>query len=138
MSRARRSTGPTAFWMPSACSASSPRSLRAYAFDLLHFARWTLDHWPPPLTDLTEAALEQYLRHQLDQQPSPAAPTINRRLGLVRALYRFHFASDVPGSERFPRTYFTRSPLGYGRPRPRRQLRPAPHRTTPYRDAPVR
>ena len=94
----------------------SSRSLRAYAFDLLHFARWTLDHWPPPLTDLTEAALEQYVRHQLDQQPRPAAPTINHRLGLVRALYRFHFASDVPGSERFQRTYFTRSPLGYGRP----------------------
>jgi site-specific recombinase XerD len=94
----------------------SPRSLRTYAFDLLHFARWAADHWPHPLSDLTEDVLQEYVRHQLDRQPPPAAPTINRRLGVVRALWRFHFASDIPGSERFPRTYFTRSPLGYGRP----------------------
>ena len=94
----------------------SPRSLRAYAFDLLHFARWALCP-PRPLPDLTEAAIEEYLRHQLDQQPPPAAPTINRRLGRVRALYRFHFGCDIPGSERFPHPYTTRSPLGYGRPR---------------------
>jgi site-specific recombinase XerD len=94
----------------------SPRSLRAYAFDLLHFARWAL-HPPRPLPDLTEAAIEEYLRHQLDQQPPPAAPTINRRLGRVRALYRFHLGCDIPGSDRFPHPYTTRSPLGYGRPR---------------------
>ena len=94
----------------------SPRSLRAYAFDLLHFARWALDP-PRPLPDLTEAAIEQYLRHQLDQQPTPAAPTINRRLGRVRALYRFHFGCEIPGSDHFPHAYTTRSPLGYGRPR---------------------
>jgi site-specific recombinase XerD len=94
----------------------SPRSLRAYAFDLLHFVRWALQDPPRQLTDLTEDVLQEYVRQQLDRQPPPAAPTINRRLGLVRALYRFHSASDIPGSERFPRTYFTRSPLGYGRP----------------------
>ncbi|HLJ76641.1 MAG TPA: tyrosine-type recombinase/integrase, partial [Acidobacteriaceae bacterium] len=93
----------------------SPRSLRAYAFDLLHFARWA-QHPPRRLADLTEDVLQEYVRHQLDRQPPPATPTINRRLGVVRALYRFHFQSDIPGSERFPRTYFTRSPLGYGRP----------------------
>jgi len=35
----------------------------------------------------------------------------------VRALYRFHFGRDLPGSDRFPHLYTTRSPLGYGRPR---------------------
>jgi site-specific recombinase XerD len=94
----------------------SPRSLRAYAFDLLHFARWALDP-PRPLPDLTEAAIEEYLRHQLEQQPPPAASTVNRRLARVRALFRFHFGCDIPGSDRFPHTYTTRSPLGYGRPR---------------------
>jgi len=94
----------------------SPRSLRAYAFDLLHFARWALQDPPRQLADLTEDVLQEYVRHQLDRQPPPAAPTINRRLGVMRALWRFHFASDIPGSERFPRVYFTRSPLGYGRP----------------------
>jgi len=94
----------------------SPRSLRAYAFDLLHFARWALQYPPRQFADLTEDVFQEYVRHQLDRQPPPAAPTINRRLGVMRALWRFHFASDIPGSERFPRTYFTRSPLGYGRP----------------------
>lgn len=94
----------------------SPRSLRAYAFDLLHFARWALQDPPRQLADLTEDVLQEFVRHQLDHQPPPAAPTINRRLGVMRALWRFHFAGDIPGSERFPRTYFTRSPLGYGRP----------------------
>lgn len=93
----------------------SPRSLRAYAFDLLHFARWAADHAHQPLSDLTEDVLQEYVRHQLDHAPPPAAPTINRRLGVLRALYRFHFARDIPGSERFPRAYATRSPLGYGR-----------------------
>jgi len=93
----------------------SPRSLRAYAFDLLHFARWALQDPPRQFADLTEDVFQEYVRHQLDRQPPPAAPTINRRLGVRRALWRFHFASDIPGSERFPRTYFTRSPLGYGR-----------------------
>jgi len=95
--------------------ARSPRSLRAYAFDLLHFARWTADHWPQPLSDFTEDVLQGYVRHQVDHDPPPAAPTVNRRLGVLRALYRFHFARDIPGSERFPRAYVTRSPLGYGR-----------------------
>lgn len=94
----------------------SLRSLRAYAFDLLHFARWA-QHPPRPLAELTEADIEEYLRFQLDQLPLPAAPTINRRLGRVRALYRFHFGSEIPGSLCFPHSYTTRSPLGYGRPR---------------------
>jgi integrase/recombinase XerD len=98
----------------------SPRSLRAYAFDLLHFARWAqpaASGQPPhQLTQLNESILRDYLRFQLEQQPSPAPQTINHRLDLLRALYRFHFATDIPGEARFQRHYTTRSPLGYGRP----------------------
>lgn len=96
----------------------SPRSLRAYAFDLLHFARWAQAATPPrPLAELTESVLEDYIRHQLDQQPPPTPQTINHRLGRLRALYRFHFQRDIPGAGRFQHTYGTRSPLGYGRRR---------------------
>jgi site-specific recombinase XerD len=99
----------------------SPRSLRAYAFDLLHFARWAQPAAPPhpphQLSELTESVLQDYIRHSLDQQPPPAPPTINHRLDLLRALYRFHYQTDVPGQGRFSHPYPTRSPLGYGRRR---------------------
>jgi integrase/recombinase XerD len=98
----------------------SPRSLRAYAFDLLHFARWAQPaaeaQLPQQLVELNDSILRDYLRFQLEQQPCPAPQTINRRLDLLRALYRFHFACEIPGEARFQRFYTTRSPLGYGRP----------------------
>lgn len=98
----------------------SPRSLRAYAFDLLHFARWAQPaadaQAPPQLVELTDSVLCDYLHHQTSRQPAPAPSTINRRLDLLRALYRFHYAADVPGEGRFQSFYTTRSPLGYGRP----------------------
>lgn len=94
----------------------SPRSLRAYAFDLLHFARWLGSIDPPrPLAELSESILQDYIAHQLDQQPPPTPPTINHRLGVVRRLYRFLYERDLPGQERFSHLYTTRSPLGYGR-----------------------
>jgi integrase/recombinase XerD len=94
----------------------SPRSLRAYAYDLLHFTRW----WPEsgPLEDLTESTLLDYVRHQLDQQPKPSPATVNHRLGVMHCLYRFHYGREIPaGHSHFQRTHTTRSPLGYGRPR---------------------
>ena len=82
----------------------SPRSLRAYAFDLLHFARWAqpaADAQPPrQLVELNESILRDYLRFQIEQQPCPAPQTINHRLDLLRALYRFHFDCEVPGEAR--------------------------------------
>jgi integrase/recombinase XerD len=93
----------------------SPRSLRAYAFDLLHFARWTGDR---PLSEITESTLLDYARHQLDQESKPTPQTINHRLAVLRCLYRFQFRSEIPpGSTLFQHIYTTRSPLGYGRPR---------------------
>lgn len=48
----------------------SLRSLRAYAYDLLHLARWfrTTRY---SLARLTQSLLLDYVRHQLEQQPSP-------------------------------------------------------------------
>jgi site-specific recombinase XerD len=91
----------------------SPRSLRAYGYDLLHFARWwtRLD-----LSKLNEARLLDYVRYQFEQDPKPTAPTINHRLTVLRCLYRFRYQQEVPGAARsLKHTYNTRSALGYGR-----------------------
>jgi integrase/recombinase XerD len=95
----------------------SLRSLRAYAYDLLHFARWFQDP-PRPVSEITESTLLDYVRHQLDQEPKPTPQTVNHRLGVVHCLYRFHYGEEIPaGQSHFQRTYTKRSPLGYGRPR---------------------
>lgn len=95
----------------------SLRSLRAYAFDLLHFARW-LQQAAQPLPEITESTLLDYVRNQLDREPKPAPQSVNHRLGVVHCLYRFHYGCEIPaGQSHFQRAYTTRSPLGYGRPR---------------------
>ena len=92
----------------------SPRSLRAYAYDLLHFARWFQGQ---PLADITESTLLDYVRYQLSQQPQPTPQTVNHRLTVIRCLYRFHTGQDIPGGRsHFQRVYTSRCPLGYGRP----------------------
>ncbi len=94
----------------------SLRSLRAYAFGLLSFARWNHGHSPAsPLETITESALADYAGYLLNQQPPPRPPTVNSRLRLVRNLYRFHFQCDLPGQAAFQRVYYTQSSLGYGR-----------------------
>jgi site-specific recombinase XerD len=96
----------------------STRSLRTYAFDLLHFARWSLAGCPHPLAELTQSVLQDYVRHQLDRPSPPCAQTINRRLIVVERLYRFHYGQPIPGGQfHFQRCYRQRSALGYGRPR---------------------
>jgi len=92
----------------------SLRSLRAYAYDLLHLARW-FDHTRHSLHRLNQSLLLEYVRHQLEQQPSPTPQTINHLLCMLRCLYRFHYAQEIPGPPLFPRRYTTRSSLGYGR-----------------------
>ena len=89
----------------------SLRSLRAYAYDLLHFARWWNQR---PLSDITTSTLLDYLRRQLDEEPQPAPPTVNHRLGVVQSLYRFHYGCEIPGPSPFPR--HVPSLRGYGRP----------------------
>lgn len=97
----------------------SLRSLRAYAYDLLHFARWWSQRpLPHSLSEITESTLLDYVRHQLDQEPQPTPQTVNHRLCVVHCLYRFHYGREVPaGQSHFQRTYTRRCPLGYGRPR---------------------
>ena len=96
----------------------SLRSLRAYAYDLLHFARWWFQHPVPALSEITQSTLLEYVRYQLDQAPKPTPQTVNHRLVVIHCLYRFHIGTDIPaGESHFQRTYTKRSPLGYGRPR---------------------
>src|ERR1019366_6137651 len=62
------------------CVADS--SLRGYAHDLLHFLRWWagVSHSPEISEEAgTEATLLDYIRFQTNQQPRPAAASINRR-----------------------------------------------------------
>ena len=68
----------------------SLRSVRAYAYDLLHFARWFQQHPSATIPDIDESTLIDYVRHQLSQEPQPTPRTINHRLGVLRSLYRFH------------------------------------------------
>lgn len=98
----------------------SPRSLRSYAYDLLNFARWWWGPTAPPLSQIDEAALADYVRFQLDQQPPPSAQTVNHRLTVVRALLRFHLGTVAVTSTAWLRTVTTYPPMGIGRRR--RQL----------------
>lgn len=93
----------------------SLRSLRAYAYDLLHLARWLHDT-RHSLAKLNQSLLLDYVRCQLDHHPQPTPQTINHRLGVLRRLYRFHYGREIPaGKSHFQHTYRTHPPLGYGR-----------------------
>ena len=95
----------------------SLRSLRAYGYDLLHFARWCLQHPSQTLLEMDESTLLEYVRDQLNEEPKPTPQTINHRLGVLHSLYGFHSGHPLPAeSYHFLRSYRTRSPLGYGRP----------------------
>jgi integrase/recombinase XerD len=114
----------------------SPRSLRSYGYDLLNFARWWCGGPTRSLSQLNESLLFDYIRHQIQAQPTPAPQTINHRLGVVNCLYRFHYSCDI-SNERIHTSYKTKSSLGYGRPgsrtsglrlkQPRRVMIPLSH-----------
>jgi site-specific recombinase XerD len=88
----------------------SLRPLRAYAFDLLHFARWWSQDPARELSEIMESTLLDYVRHQLDQQPKPAPQTVNHRLTVIRNLYRFHHGCEIPGGHsHIQHTYRVRS-----------------------------
>ena len=109
MSTATKSPGPTTFLDAQRVRQLSLRSLRAYAYDLLHFARWLQSRAPSLCREITESTLLDYVRHQLDQQPKPTPQTINHRLGVLRCLYRFHYGQEIPaGQSHFQRIYTTR------------------------------
>jgi integrase/recombinase XerD len=97
----------------------SLRSLRAYAYDLLHLARW-LQQTQRSLSKLDQSLLLDYVRCQVDHVPKSSPSTSNHRLGVLHCLYRFHYGREIPGGNaHFQRTYTTRSSLGYGRPQRR-------------------
>lgn len=77
-------------------------SLRAYAYDLLHFARWAQGaprrQAARPLTELQLSALIDYVRWQRDQNPPSAPQTICHRLSVLRCLYRFHYGREIPAA----------------------------------------
>lgn len=71
----------------------SPRTLRAYAHDLVHIARW-LAQTGTKLADLTEARLTEYIRYQLNHGAAPQS--INHRISVARCIYRFHHETEIP------------------------------------------
>jgi integrase/recombinase XerD len=96
----------------------SPRSLRAYGFDLLNFATWWFRGKRSSLNGLNQLRLLEYVRHQLKARPCPTPQTVNHRLTVLRCLYRFHTGSDIPRSRSsVVNSYKIKSSLGYGRPR---------------------
>src|SRR5215471_14311637 len=107
-------------------SVLRPRSgwhtLRGYAFDLTHFIRWWADrHSTDEVTEqaLTTSSLLDYMRYQAEQQPRPAATTINTRVWVAERALRCQFPDVVPpAAPGFHQFYWRQSALGYGRSRP--------------------
>ena len=115
-------------------------TLRSYAYDLLHFLRWwaKVKH-STAATDkaLTESTLLDYIRFQtnflnstgdelryrivpnLNQQPPPAAASINRRVGIAERALQLAFPQvQTPFVRGFQSGYWRPLPLGTGSPRP--------------------
>jgi integrase len=97
-------------------------TLRSYAHDLLHFVRWwATAHETSGITKeaLTEETFLDYIRFQVNQDPPPAAQSVNRRAGTAERALRSEFPESArllaPG---FQSWYWRRSRLGYGRLRP--------------------
>jgi integrase/recombinase XerD len=97
-------------------------TLRSYAYDLLHFLRWWVGvNQTTAVTDkaLTESTLLDYIRFQTNQQPQPAAASINRRVGIAERALRLAFPhAQTPFVPGFQYGYWRPLPLGTGRPRP--------------------
>jgi integrase/recombinase XerD len=97
-------------------------TLRGYAHDLLHFLRWwvTKHRTSTIATEaLTESTVLDYIRFQVDQNPPPAAASINRRVGTAERAMRTEFPELPPlFAPGFQNWYWRQSRLGYGRLRP--------------------
>jgi site-specific recombinase XerD len=92
----------------------SLRTLRAYGFDLLNFARWWFQSSRRDLRRLNHSGLLDYVRYQLQAKPTPQ--TINHRLVVLECLYRFHCGQNIPGSRaRLGHAYSSWDPFGYGK-----------------------
>jgi len=94
----------------------SPRSLRTYGFALLSFWAWLADE-KRDIAGLTEADLFRYIRFQYEHHrghtPKTAPVTVNHRLMVAGALYRYHTGKDLPtgrGTTRRPPEPYHRGP----------------------------
>jgi site-specific recombinase XerD len=100
-----------------------PLSLRSYAYALLHIVRWWarqpgVDMRHLRAEQFTESTLIDYVRDQLNEHPKPSPENVNTRAWMLRRLFQFYFAQDMPHAPyRLQRTWWCRSPLGYGRGR---------------------
>jgi site-specific recombinase XerD len=101
----------------------APLTLRSYANTLLHFVRWWSRQPGVDVThftaeQFTESTLIDYVRDQLNELPKPGPENVNNRSTMLRRLFRFHFHQDMPHAPYLiQRTWYRRSPLGYGRGR---------------------
>jgi integrase len=97
-------------------------TLRTYAEALLHFLRWWHSlHQTAEVTHdaLTESTLLDYVRSQASQQPPLSGSTINQRVAIVhRALSAIFPNAPGQSASDFQVTYWRRTPMGLGRPRP--------------------
>ena len=96
-------------------------TLRAYAYNLLHFVRWweSLHHTGEVVEgDLTESTLLDYLKFQSSHQPPLASTSINVRIGVADRALRNEFP-DAPSAmaQGFQHAYLRCGPLGLGRRR---------------------
>src|SRR6516164_2397097 len=96
-------------------------SLRAYAYNLLHFVRWWASiHHTGDIAeqDLSQSTLLDYVRFQSSQQPRPSASTINDRVAVTdRALRNAFPEAPCQMARGFHQAFLRRGPMGLGRPR---------------------
>ena len=96
-------------------------SLRAYAYNLLHFVRWWASiHHTGDIEeqDLSESTLLDYVRFQSSQQPRPSASTINDRVAVTDRALRNEFPEAPCQMARgFHQAFLRRGPMGLARPR---------------------
>src|ERR1700693_2279374 len=114
------------------------KTLRIYAYNLLHFVRWwdSVHHAGEVReTDLSEATLREYLCFQSSLQPRPSGSTINDRIAIADRALRNEFP-DAPCqiARGFHQAFLQRRPMGLGRPRmalSRVRVRPAKRSVVP-------
>jgi len=99
----------------------SAKTLRIYAYNLLHFVRWWdgVHHTGDVReADLTESTLREYLCFQSSLQPRPSGSTINDRIAIADRALRNEFP-DAPCqiARGFHQAFLQRRPMGLGRPR---------------------
>src|SRR6201981_1730994 len=96
-------------------------SLRAYAYNLLHFVRWwdSIHHTGDIMEqDLSESTLLDYVRFQSSQQPRPSSSTINDRVAVTDRALRNEFPeAPCQVARGFHQAFLRRGPMGLARPR---------------------